>query len=81
VGEISIIGLDIAKQVFHAHGADAKGATVFSRRITRQKLIGSFASAAAVHHAWGLLAARPRAGMQPQQRALALAPPKAICAA
>ncbi|HWB47033.1 MAG TPA: hypothetical protein VG900_16490 [Hyphomicrobiaceae bacterium] len=29
MGEISIIGLDIAKQVFHAHGADATGATVF----------------------------------------------------
>jgi transposase len=44
VGEISIIGLDIAKQVFHAHGADASGATVFSRRITRAKLIPFFAS-------------------------------------
>ena len=62
MGEISIIGLDIAKQVFHAHGADAKGATVFSRRITRQKLIGFFASqprcvvameACAGAHHWG----------------------------
>jgi len=44
VGEISIIGLDIAKRVFHAHGADASGATVFSRRITRAKLIPFFAS-------------------------------------
>ena len=42
--EVSTIGLDIAKQVFHAHGADATGATVFSRRITRQKLIPFFAS-------------------------------------
>jgi hypothetical protein len=33
VEEVSTIGLDIAKQVFHAHGADASGATVFSRRI------------------------------------------------
>ena len=62
MGEISIIGLDIAKQVFHAHGADAKGATLFSRRITRQKLIGFFASqprcavameACAGAHHWG----------------------------
>jgi transposase len=62
VGEISIIGLDIAKQVFHAHGADATGATVFSRRVTRQKLIGFFASqprctvameACAGAHHWG----------------------------
>lgn len=42
--EVSTIGLDVAKQVFHAHGADAAGATVFSRRITRQKLIQFFAS-------------------------------------
>jgi transposase len=41
--EVGTIGLDIAKQVFHAHGADASGA-VFSRRITRTKLISFFAS-------------------------------------
>jgi transposase len=62
VAEVSTIGLDIAKQVFHVHGADAAGATVFSRRITRQKLIGFFASqprctvameACAGSHHWG----------------------------
>jgi transposase len=62
VEEVSTIGLDIAKQVFHAHGADAKGAMVFSRRITRAKLIGFFASqprcvvameACAGAHHWG----------------------------
>lgn len=62
MGEISTIGLDIAKQVFHAHGADATGAMVFSRRITRQKLIAFFASqprctiameACAGAHHWG----------------------------
>lgn len=44
MGEVITIGLDIAKQVFHAHGADALGATIFSRRITRAKLVGFFAS-------------------------------------
>ena len=44
MGEVTTIGLDIAKQVFHAHGADASGAMVFSRRITRAKLVGFFAS-------------------------------------
>lgn len=62
MGEISTIGLDIAKQVFHAHGADAKGAMVFSRRVTRAKLIQFFASqprcvvameACAGAHHWG----------------------------
>lgn len=62
MGEISTIGLDIAKQVFHAHGADAKGATMFSRRLTRQKLMQFFAlqprcvvameACAGAHH-WG----------------------------
>ena len=42
--EISTIGLDIAKNVFHAHGADANGLQVFSRRITRGKLLSFFAA-------------------------------------
>lgn len=42
--EISTIGLDIAKNVFHAHGADAKGLQAFSRRITRGKLLSFFAA-------------------------------------
>jgi transposase len=62
VSEVTTIGLDIAKQVFHAHGADASGVPVFSRRITRQKLIPFFASqprcvvameACAGAHHWG----------------------------
>jgi transposase len=32
VGEISTIGLDIAKQVFHAHGADSLGGARQRRR-------------------------------------------------
>jgi transposase len=44
VSEVTTIGLDIAKQVFHAHGADASGAALFSRRLTRSKLLGFFAS-------------------------------------
>ena len=60
--EVSTIGLDIAKQVFHAHGADASGATVFSRRVTRAKLMPFFAAqprctvameACAGAHHWG----------------------------
>jgi transposase len=62
VEEVTTIGLDIAKQIFHVHGADASGATVFSRRITRQKLIQFFAAqpsckvameACAGAHHWG----------------------------
>ena len=62
MGEVTTIGLDTANQVFHAHGADASGAMMFSRRITRQKLIEFFASqprctvameACAGAHHWG----------------------------
>jgi transposase len=44
VKEVITIGLDIAKQVFHAHGADADGRMVFSRKIRRAKMLEFFAS-------------------------------------
>jgi transposase len=43
VEEVSTIGLDIAKSVFQAHGADAAGRELFSKRITRAKLLEFFA--------------------------------------
>ena len=33
------IGLDIAKHVFQAHGADAAGHVLFRKRLTRAKLL------------------------------------------
>jgi transposase len=42
MNEVSTIGLDIAKHVFHAHGADACGRQVFSRKISRSKLLEFF---------------------------------------
>ena len=39
MSEVTTIGLDIAKHVFHAHRADERGRTVFSRRLTRGKLL------------------------------------------
>jgi transposase len=44
VSEVIIIGLDIAKHVFHAHGADEGGRAVFSKRISRGKLLDFFAA-------------------------------------
>lgn len=46
MAEVSTIGLDIAKSVFHAHGADASGRVVFSRRLTRARLLDFFAQQA-----------------------------------
>lgn len=42
--EVSTIGLDIAKSVFQVHGADAAGRQLFSKRITRGKLLEFFAA-------------------------------------
>jgi transposase len=42
MSEVTTIGLDIAKNVFHAHGADASGRALFSRKISRMKLLEFF---------------------------------------
>jgi len=56
------IGLDIAKHVFQAHGADAAGHVLFRKRLTRAKLRGFLAAqascvvameACAGSHYWG----------------------------
>lgn len=41
--EINIIGLDLAKNVFHTHGADASGAVLFSKQLRRNKVLEFFA--------------------------------------
>ena len=60
--EARMIGLDLAKNVFQAHGADATGAVVFRKRLQRSKLLAFFASqpacqvameACAGAHYWG----------------------------
>ena len=56
------IGLDIAKYIFQAHGADAAGHVLFRKRLTRAKLLGFLATiapcvvameACAGSHYWG----------------------------
>lgn len=60
--EITTIGLDIAKHVFHAHGVDERGRMLFSKRLSRTGLLAFFArqprcvvaleACAGAHH-WG----------------------------
>ena len=67
MGEISTIGLDIAKQVFHAYGSDSAGRLMFSRRLVRRKVLEFFAeqspcvvaieACGGAHH-WGRALAR-----------------------
>ena len=69
MSQVITIGLDIAKNVFHAHGADERGAMVFSRKLTRGKLLDFFAGQPAcvvaleacggAHH-WASSASRSR---------------------
>jgi transposase len=42
--EITTIGLDIAKRVFQAHGADATGKAVLRRKLQRAEVLAFFAS-------------------------------------
>ena len=43
MGEVSIIGLDLAKTVFQAHGADASGGVAFRKKLRRDQLLPFFA--------------------------------------
>ncbi len=44
MGEVSTIGLDIAKSVFQVHGVDADGAAVIRKRVSRAKVLEFFAA-------------------------------------
>lgn len=45
MSEVSIIGLDLAKNVFQAHGTRSDGSIAFRMKISRAKLIAFFSSA------------------------------------
>ena len=42
MGEISTIGLDLAKNVFQVHGVDGKGAVVVRKRLRRGQVLKFF---------------------------------------
>jgi transposase len=44
VGEVTTIGLDLAKSIFQAHGADADGEVVFRKKLRRDQMLGFFAA-------------------------------------
>jgi transposase len=62
MGDVAIIGLDIAKSVFQAHGADTAGSVVFRKKLNRSRLLAFFVAqprcvvameACAGAHHWG----------------------------
>ena len=44
MGEVSIVGLDLAKHVFQVHGAGADGSVAFRRKLLRAKILSFFAA-------------------------------------
>jgi transposase len=44
MGEISTIGVDLAKSVFQVHGADASGAVLFRKKLRRHQVLTFFAA-------------------------------------
>ena len=44
MGEVSTIGVDLAKSVFQVHGADASGAVLFRKKLRRHQGLTFFAA-------------------------------------
>ncbi|AWC21285.1 hypothetical protein CO731_00734 [Aminobacter sp. MSH1] len=42
MSEVSMIGLDLAKNVFQVHGADASGAILFRKKLRRDQMLKFF---------------------------------------
>ena len=62
MGEVTTIGLDLAKHVFQVHGVDAEGATVLRKQVRRAQVLAFFSrlppclvglEACATAHYWG----------------------------
>ena len=62
MSEVSTIGLDLAKNVFQVHGANASGAVVFRKKLRRDRVLKFLAAqpactvameACASSHYWG----------------------------
>lgn len=49
MSEITTIGLDLAKNVFQVHGADAAGHPVLRKKLRRSQLFEFFSNSVTVH--------------------------------
>jgi transposase len=67
MGQVVVVGLDIAKSVFQVHGVDADGEVVVRRRLRRSRVLPFFATvepcrigsdACATGHYWAASCAR-----------------------
>lgn len=55
MSEIITVGLDLAKNVFQAHGVDASGRAVLRKKLRRDQVLAFFGQipACVVAHFWG----------------------------
>ena len=44
MGEVSTVGIDLAKSVFQVHGADTSGAVVFRKKLRRDQVLTFFST-------------------------------------
>ena len=68
MNEVTIIGLDLAKNIFQAHGAGADGSVIFRRKLSRAQLLKfigehppcvvAMEACASAHH-WGRMIELP----------------------
>ena len=72
MGEVSTIGVDIAKSVFQIHGVDADGVVVIRKRVGRVKVLEFFAELPPCLVAWKR--AQPRASGRARSRSLGTTP-------
>ena len=61
MSEVRTIGLDLAKNIFQVHGADASGAVVFRKQLRRGQVLKFFGSLPGIAKLFviGCKAARP----------------------
>jgi hypothetical protein len=52
MGEVTTIGLDLAKHVFQVHGVDAEGAMVLRKQLRRAQVLRSSVDCRPVWLAW-----------------------------
>ncbi|MDX8522747.1 IS110 family transposase [Mesorhizobium dulcispinae] len=57
--EVNTIGLDLAKNVFQAHGSDASGAVLFKKKLRRDHVLRFLAAQPARHGCHGSVRRRP----------------------
>lgn len=44
MGDVKVIGLDLAKNIFHVHGIDERGKVIFNKKLSRSKVLTFFAN-------------------------------------